>query len=73
MNSLEKLGFICIKNNDRKIIYKRKGYKTIEINKKKRKLYVKSRFIIIDTCFNLTPNEMIAVNELLEELNLYER
>lgn len=73
MNSLEKLGFVCIKNNDRKIIYKRKGYKTIEINKKKRKIYVKSKFIIIDNPFNLTPNEMIAVKELMEDLNLYER
>ena len=73
MNSLEKLGFVCIKNNDRKIIYKRKGYKTIEINKKKRKLYVKTKFIIIDNRFNLTPNEIIAVNELIEELNLNER
>lgn len=70
MNSLEKLGFVCIKNNDRKIIYKRKGYKTIEINKKKRKIYVKTRFIIIDTWCNLTPNEIIAVNELVEGLNL---
>ena len=72
MHSWEKLGFICTKDNNKKIIYKKKGYKTIEINKKKRKLYVKTRFIIIDNGFNLTPKEMLAVYELCEELNLYE-
>lgn len=71
MNSLEKLGFVCIKNNNRKIIYKSKGYKTIIIYKKKRKMCVKSRIIIIDSYLNLTPNEITAVNELIEEMNLY--
>lgn len=72
MNKLERLGFTCKKNNKHKIVYKNKGYKTIVINKKSKKLVVKSRIIIINgyNLCNLTPLEMEAVEELIDEENL---
>jgi len=68
MNKLEKLGFTCKKNNKHKIVYKKKGYKTIVIYKKTKKLVVKSKIIIINgyNLCNLTPLEMEAVEELTE-------
>lgn len=66
----ELIGFKCKKNNNKKIIYKHKGYKKIIVNLKKNKLIVKSRFNLLDSYCNLTTREFLAISKLLEELEL---
>lgn len=64
----EKLGFELKKDTKRKIVYKNKGYKTIIIKKKKRKMIIKSNTIIIGQQYNLTMQEQLAVYQLGKEL-----
>lgn len=66
----KKIGFECIKENHKKIIYEKKHYKKIIINKKTGHIDVISNYVIINRNVNMTNEELLATHKLLKELDL---
>lgn len=69
----KKIGFICVKENKRKIVYQAKHYKKIIVNKLTGSTHIISRFLIINSFpSNLTKAEFLALKTLLIELGFVE-